>query len=163
MPFPAAALALLKTIDLQSLLLTAAVRKPYGLSPATADLYADATEDALWCWELVLPQHYLPPHLHLKSAETRFLLQNRGPVLKHIHKTVCACQQPKHKTDYCHLAQQYERLEAKWAEQLEKQKQKQLKQQLKQQEDELKQKRLAEEQRLKDQHKQQKDAERQLQ
>lgn len=62
LPLSQSALSLLKHhLDITQLLMTSAVRKPYGLQPQTADIYADATDEALWCWELILPQHYLSP------------------------------------------------------------------------------------------------------
>ena len=59
LPLSQNTLSLLKQLDITQLLMTSAVRKPYGLQPQTADIYADATAEALWCWELILPQHYL--------------------------------------------------------------------------------------------------------
>jgi len=62
-----------KKLDLSKILLINAVRKPYGLTPNTSDLYLDKTENALWCWELVCPQLHLTPQLSLKCTDHRLV------------------------------------------------------------------------------------------
>ena len=75
-----------KKLDLSNLLLINAVRKPFGLTPLTSDLYLDKTENALWCWELVCPQLHLPPQLSLKCIDHRLVQQQKSNIFKILSK-----------------------------------------------------------------------------
>lgn len=107
-----------------------AVRKPFGLTPLTTNLFSDNTEKSLWTWELLFPHMHLSPHLHLKSQDVRFHTVHKSALLKQAHK----CSQTGKDKDI----QAYEKLLTKWQEAQEKQKAKLLKQQLKMQEEEVK-------------------------
>jgi hypothetical protein len=83
-----------KPENLNQLLLELAVRKPFGLTPATPNLFSDTTEKSLWAWELLFPQRDLPQSLQIKQQDIRFSSTHKSQLLKQAHK--CShTQKPK--------------------------------------------------------------------
>ncbi len=77
---------MLKSLDLHSLLLQQAVRKPYGLTPVTSDLYQDKSEYSIWSWELVCPSIHLNQSLAFKSQELRTIQHLKSKVFVTLNK-----------------------------------------------------------------------------
>lgn len=79
---------MIKSIDLQAFLLENAVRKPFGVSPDTSDIYTDKTEYSLWCWELICPQLHMQEHLYSKVKDHRLAVLHKAAIFKTLYKIV---------------------------------------------------------------------------